>query len=306
LFTLSKELLTLNGHRDLYFDETVRGLVAASKAHGRRPNQHENAVFKNQLCVNAVLRGRGRYTDRAGKSYELKSGTLFHRFPGVLHSTWYDPESDYAEFFITFDALTGRQLMQVGMIAGEGSPVMSAACDPVAIEDYKRLVKRIKMPENEFSSRNALLEAVALINRMYDCARSNRQLPFWEKVIEDACGLLSHDLEERVRPEEFAERLGVSYAAFRKHFTEATGYSPADYRIRRRLEASQHDLMHISVKEVAMKFGYFDLFAYSTQFKQFVGISPREFQRRMQDSFVLKPLIARRVFTAETRRRRDA
>ena len=293
-YAITKELLGPEGSRNIRIDDTPRSLVAMAKAYGRKPNRHENVAFK-QFCINFVLRGRGRYTDAAGRNYELAPGTLFHRFPGVVHTTWYDPDSDYAEFFVVFDSLTGRQLANLGLLASDDQPLLTVGYDPVVLEEFKHLVKRINLPEHECRSRTMLLETAEFINGLYDRARSNRVLSYWEKIIEDACALLEFNLEEIIRAESIAEQLGVSYAAFRKHFKHATGYAPNDYRIRRRLEASQHSLIHTSVKETARKYGYFDAFAYSTQFKRYIGMSPREFQRQMQHSFVPKTLAPRRA-----------
>src|SRR5437870_4439594 len=82
--------------RILRIDSHWRFAVAQCKAHGARPDQHENAVMAG-LGANYVLRGRGRYTDWEGRTYPLHPGTFFQRLPGKHHSTWFDPQSDYAE-----------------------------------------------------------------------------------------------------------------------------------------------------------------------------------------------------------------
>ena len=286
-FSFQNALFERTASRYLRIDDTLRTLVIGGKCHGRRPDLHSKVAY-NFLALNFVLRGRGRYTTGEGREIELVPGTLFHRLPGVKHSTWYDPESDYAEFFIVYDPNTGDQLMRLGVISEE--PVENVGVDPVILEEFKELFKRARLPESHFPTRNALIESVALINRLYDRARSHRVVDFWTKAIEDACALLEHNLDEPMRGQKVAEELGVSYAALRKHFKQATGYAPTDYRIRRRLEATQHALMSASVKATAREYGYCDSFAFSRQFKAYVGISPREFQRRMQESLVLIPL----------------
>ncbi len=132
---------------------------------------------------------------------------------------------------------------------------------------------------------------VAWINDLYDRAHRNRVLDPWAKAIEDACLLLEHNFEARAPTERIAARLGVSYAAFRKRFKDATGHSPADYRIRRRLESAQHSLMGGSVSATAKTLGYGDAYTFSAQFKKFVGLSPRAFRRSRRERLVLVPLV---------------
>jgi len=283
-FTLPPAFFSESGSRRLRIDAGIRSLVASAKAHGPRPMQHTKAHFKS-LGINLVLRGRGRYVEASGQAHELLPGWLFHRYPGIMHTTWFDPESDYAECFVVFDGDTGAQLLKTGLIAA--SPLVNVGVDPVVLEEFKHLVKRIRMPEPELPSPKLMLEALAFINDLYDRARRNRVQSFWEHVVEDACLLLEHNLDERVPTEAVARQLGVSYAAFRKHFKSATGYAPADYRIRRRLESAQQALTEHSVMATAAMFGYVDAYAFSAQFKAFLGMSPRAFQRRLPLQVVL-------------------
>jgi AraC family transcriptional regulator of arabinose operon len=285
-FDLPATFFSESGSRRLRIDAGNRSLVAIPRAHGHRPLQHPDARFKT-LGINLVLRGRGRYVEPTGKVHELVPGWLFHRYPGIVHSTWFDPESDYAECFVVFDGDTGAQLVKTGLISA--SPLVHVGVDPVVLEEFKHLVKRVRLPETELPSAKLMLEALAFINELYDRARRNRELTVWERVVEDACLLLEHNLDERVPTEAVARQLGVSYAAFRKHFKNATGYAPADYRIRRRLESAQQALAEHSVMATAAMFGYGDAYAFSAQFKAFLGMSPRAFQRRLQHQVLVAP-----------------
>ena len=280
-FVLNNRFFEQSGGRDLHLDDSRRGVNAGAKAHGVRPNRHENIV-PAFLGVNFVLRGTGRYTDATGKTVPLSPGMLFHRYPGVMHSTWFDPVSDYAEFFVCIDAFTGNQLLKLGLIVAQ--PVVNVGIDPVILDEFKHLVKQIRLHEFQVPSRDLLLDAVKFITGLYKRERNTRVLGFWERTIQDACLMLAHNLDERVRLETIAEKLGVSYAAFRKHFTKATGMSPNDYRISHRLDRSQEMLLVASVKECARMLGYCDSFALSTQFKRRFGISPREYQRKQASS----------------------
>jgi AraC-like DNA-binding protein len=272
--------------RNLRFDGVLRGLVLASKETGARRERYEPARWQG-LSVNLVVRGRGRYLEDSGESHELQPGTIFHRYPGVDHTTEFGPQ--FAESFIVFDRYTGPGLITAGIIAT--APVIHVGTDAVVLESFRHLVKRVSMPEAQVPSRIKLLEAIAFIGELYDRARRNRVLGRWERIVEDACLLLDHNLDERFRAEELSAQLGVTYAAFRKHFRDITGYSPIDYRIRRRLESAQQSLLYRSVSGTAKELGYSDPYAFSAQFKAFLGLSPRQFQRRIRRKPGLQPLV---------------
>jgi AraC-like DNA-binding protein len=278
-FTLNKRLLETAGSRDLQIDGTVRGVSANVTSHGARPHRHERVAY-DFLGINVVLRGRGVYIDATGKSFDLVPGTLFHRFPGVTHTTRFDAASDYTEFHIVFDGITGRQLLQLGLVPDNA--VIDVGVDPLVLDEYRHFLKRIRLHEVDLPSRDLLVDAIAFITGLYRRQRDLRALGFWERVIRDGRLMLEHNQDERMRMEDVAAHLGVSYAAFRKNFTKATGVSPNDYRIRKRLESAKFSLAGDSIKQVARSLGYCDSFAFSSQFKRHFGISPREFQRQVR------------------------
>ncbi len=278
-FDLPPGFFAEQGSRDLRIDGSLHRLLFQAKEHGPRCGRMEPSSATS-LGLNIVLRGRGRCEDASGGAHELVPGVLFHRHRSLVRATWFDPASDYAECYLVIDAGTGLALLAAGLLSP--APVVNIGVDAVIIDGFRHLAARARLSESLAPGRALLLEAVAWVNDLYDRARRNRVLDPWEKAIEDACLLLEHNLDERIRAEAIAEQLGVSYAAFRKRFKDATGHAPADYRIRRRLESAQHHLMGGSVAATARLLGYNDPYTFSTQFKKFVGVSPREFRRRQR------------------------
>lgn len=287
-FALPDGFFDERGSRELRLHGRPGVLVASSKRYGRRIPDIDGRRF-GVLGINLVLRGRGRYVEPDGRTHDLLPGTLFQRYPRAPSPTWFDPESDFAECFLVFDEATGTQLIALGLLPS--APVVDVGVDRVIVEEFRHLIKRLRMPESQASSCAVLLEAIAFISGLHERASRNRARDPWDKAVDDACLLLGHNLDERVRIEVIAEQVGVSYAAFRKHFKQATGYSPADYRIRRRLEAAQRALATSSVADIARDLGYGDPYAFSTQFKAFLGMSPRAFLRRSRRPAALVPLI---------------
>src|SRR5262249_44927846 len=157
------------------------------------------------LSLNLVVRGHGRYLEASGQEHALQPGALFHRYPGVEHTTEFG--DGFAETFVVFNGPTGKALMAAGLIAT--TPVIQVGTATVILESLRHLVKRVNLPETQVPSRVKLLEAIAFVGELYDRARRNRVLGHWERVIEDACLLLDHNLDERFRAEELAAQLGV-------------------------------------------------------------------------------------------------
>ena len=75
---------------------------------------------------------------------------------------------------------------------------------------------------------------------------------------------------------------GMSKYHFQRLFTAAYGVSPAVHLSQRRIERAQ-DLLratNLTVTEVCHAVGYSSLGSFSSRFRELVGCSPSEFQRR--------------------------
>jgi len=97
-------------------------------------------------------------------------------------------------------------------------------------------------------------------------------------VIRAARARLSEQLEQRISVANVGRELGVGYHTFRRVFRERTGSSPADYRIRRRIDHACDLLASCNVQEAARQLGYPDPFTFSEQFKKFTGMPPRQYR----------------------------
>ena len=83
-----------------------------------------------------------------------------------------------------------------------------------------------------------------------------------------------------------AQRVGMSYSAFRRSFQKHTGFAPWKYV---RLTNARHRLSatDISLAELAEDLGFSSAFHLSTAFRQEFGMSPRQWKnmRNSEQSF---------------------
>jgi AraC-like DNA-binding protein len=85
--------------------------------------------------------------------------------------------------------------------------------------------------------------------------------------------------------EALAAVAGMSKFHFQRLFTATYGISPAAYVSQRRIERAQ-DLLratNLTVTEVCHAVGFSSLGSFSSRFRELVGCSPSEFQRRYAD-----------------------
>lgn len=87
---------------------------------------------------------------------------------------------------------------------------------------------------------------------------------------------------EELDLEQLAAVAGLSKYYFQRLFTVTYGQSPAAYLSERRIERAQ-DLLratNLTVTEICHLVGFTSLGSFSSRFRQMVGESPSEFQRR--------------------------
>jgi AraC family transcriptional regulator, arabinose operon regulatory protein len=277
-FDLRKTDLTLGGNRGFSIGSggRWRHITAAIKHHGKKPNVHID--FKpNFFAVNFCLRGKGVYKDCDGTEYAIRPGVLFHRLPNRLHTTIFEPESDFVEFFVVLDIDTVAHLHRLGLVSDV--PVLEVGVQQSIVDELEDLIKTLRSTTSEVPSPLAVVRVLAFIQSLYERARQKRLQSYWERIVSDACSMLERNVEERVSMEEIAAKLGVSYTSFRKHFRRITSSSPGDYRVQYRIDRAKDLLTTRSVKQVAAELGYCDPFTFSAQFKTVTGVSPRQFQK---------------------------
>ncbi|MFW5829560.1 MAG: helix-turn-helix domain-containing protein [Planctomycetota bacterium] len=101
------------------------------------------------------------------------------------------------------------------------------------------------------------------------------------RAIEEACVRLADEDARTLSMPQLAAAVGLGYSTFRTRFKAHTGLSPAAYRIRLLMNTAQHLLSSTrdDCSDIAKQLGYPDLYSFSSQFKQVVGVSPSQWRR---------------------------
>jgi len=79
-----------------------------------------------------------------------------------------------------------------------------------------------------------------------------------------------------------ARRAGLSQAHFSRVFHVITGQSPRDFLMQTRLMKARHLLTgtELSINEISSRLGYADIFFFSRQFKEKIGVSPSAYRKK--------------------------
>jgi AraC-like DNA-binding protein len=226
-----------------------------------------------------VLRGNGVYVDEEkNKEYKISEGHIFQRLVGSPHSLIIDPESNWLECFVALDSLTAQRMNDFGII-NFSTPCFFYDSAFTLIENFWDLKTELKKTAS-ISLYTAYKKAEKILSNIFHTynTKESSQLP---DFIKNGCKILESNLNSRLTIPEIVEQIPVSYETFRKTFIKTMKISPANYRIRCRINTACGMLKSPknSVKKIAYLLGYPSPYAFSAQFKNYMGITPSEFAK---------------------------
>lgn len=230
-------------------------------------------------ALSYVISGQGRYENHEdGQIYELKSGSVFSRFPDIKHTTTICPDEEWIEFYISCGPKMSHTLEVCGTLPVD--PVCSfLGSSKIWLDAFVELsVMSQKLSENQIQA--FMLRCITLIENIFTTIRSINSGED-EEMIQTACFELSRCFGEHVSIQSLCRQHGWNYDFFRKQFKKHIGLSPAKFRICRRIDAAKELLIthgDMKLADCAEKLGYCSVYDFSAQFKKITGTSPGQFR----------------------------
>ena len=231
-----------------------------------------------------VWAGQG-WIEWENQRHELTPGSLICLYPGRAYRARHDVARRLGVSFVHFDFVShgGR----VVKLAPSGRPPAVAR---VADADFfERLMKQIVVLHQMNGHAgyreavNYLRGALAGLQRAVD----DPPLHGTRKAHHDAIWTVARHIRENPGElfsiEALAESAGYSVDHFTRLFREIVGLTPKEFCIRARLQRAQLMLREsaMNVEQIADALGYADVFFFSRQFKQRLGMSPTRWRGQM-------------------------
>lgn len=224
-----------------------------------------------------ILRGSGTFHDHLGRRHRVQAGDFLQLAPVLPHSVVQDPDGQWIEAWLTLAPDFAQSLVHIGMLNLEKT-VQTPGLHHHLIAEFEHMQDEMRRVD-AFSGARATIAAQNLLVKMVSLAAAAAPRDSNQQMVEELCQLLSQDLDDRLDLPDLAARFPLSYERLRKVFKQRTGFSLADYRIRRRVERAQALLEHqqLPIKQVAHMLGYPDPFTFSRQFRKFTGRAPSSY-----------------------------
>ncbi|MFG0247336.1 MAG: helix-turn-helix domain-containing protein [Phycisphaeraceae bacterium JB051] len=226
-----------------------------------------------------MVEGRATYVDDDHKAIPIKAGDVWQRLPNVVHSVFCHEPCMWHHVAVPAAVIP---LLEVAGIDTIKPIVFHIGKHPQIIRRYEQVRRRLHDgPQSQLPY--SMMAMQQLMIDMHQLAKSagKDEEDHW---LDRARQLLGQNLDQRIATENIADHLGMTYASFRKKFTQATGTSPGQYRIRLRLQQAQEQLAgsHLSIADIAQNLGYPDVYSFNTQFARHMGLPPGQYRKQWQ------------------------
>ena len=246
-----------------------------ASAHPRVMHAHDDLVE-----VVLVRGGESRYFV-GGTPYNARRGDLFIFNSRVVHDEPSGPEQPVATSSLALGGLSVPGLRENALIPEDASPVCR-----LSEQQARRLERLYDVLYDELTAGNDdgahhLLMAVLTLVEQFRAALAEGGAADANALARRIKDYIDRHFAEEFSLQQMADALHVSPYYLSHVCKEATGYSPLQYVLRRRIGEAQTLLIttDLPVTRIAAQVGYDNPSHFNAQFAKAVGMAPRTFRR---------------------------
>lgn len=213
--------------------------------------------------------------------WEMRGRWMWPCMPGpwVRFHDW-PRGSPWEHRYIAFTGPLVTRWASDGLLLARPEPVSAADARGLAPR-FDELIASATQPGRWARLRGINLLERILLDRAETRDAQTPQRPRWLDAVTTAISRFNADEPDYAA---LARAHGLSLTTLRRHFRALTGSSLHEYRLDARAAAARQLLgdTDLPLKQIADELGYRDVFFFSRQFKQRVGVAPGEYRRSRQ------------------------
>lgn len=251
---------------------------------GDHPEGHlfstEMGRVLKEVQILYISKGSGWFISAHQPRTKLQAGDAVVLYPDEWHSYAPDPAVGWSEAWIGFSGIFSSKLIDK-FFPDRSHPIHHIGVSGSLLDIYE---KAYDVAEKQLPAyQQQLMGYVGLIiTTVY--ARS-QQLPFLGNPdmnnINLAIRYMRQHINANIRMEDVAAQVGLGYSKFRKVFKDYTGFAPAQYFLRLKMERAKDYLLStdFSCKEITYRLGFDSASHFNKMFRLYEGVTPTQFRK---------------------------
>ncbi|MBB3109837.1 AraC-like DNA-binding protein [Paenibacillus phyllosphaerae] len=261
--------------------------------HGRPLPKHQvGPAVHNYYLVHTILSGRGTYQTN-NQTYTLGAGDTFVIFPETLFTYTSDEHDPWTYRWVAFRGDSADSwIQQLGF--SPAHPFVQLTKTSFIKRLYQQMEQTLKQQSNVELADLEVSGLLRLLLKELGEANADKLTlpaassePDIDRQIKQAIRWMSLQYADQISIESLSRTLGYHRTHLSKMFKQATGYSPAQFLLRVRMERARELLdsqPHLLIDQVASSVGYNDALHFSRQFHKLVGCSPTAYRHRQRET----------------------
>ncbi|WP_113672813.1 AraC family transcriptional regulator [Vallitalea guaymasensis] len=216
--------------------------------------------------------------------YKINKGEVIIIDPDISHEIYYSDKVYHEVFWVNFTGYGVTDvLQQLNLICEKIYYVEDC---PVIDNLFMKIIKELQIKSKSYIiiCSGYLVELLTSISRCKKNCHGNTHAS--ESELHKIMNYLNESYHHQHTIEELANKCNLSPYYFIRKFKKVSGYSPQKYLLRIRMENAKKMLVesNLNIGDIGTMVGFKNALYFSKAFKEFVGISPSQFRKILQDT----------------------
>lgn len=228
-----------------------------------------------------IMKGEGWFVSNHQSRTRLSAGDVVILYPGEWHNYAPDTQTGWSEAWIGFTGNYAGKLLDKFRLYLK-SPIHHVGMSEVLINAFDS-VCQIAQDQLPAYQQQLMGFVWLIVSTVY--ARE-QQMPYLDNPdqgnINAAIRYMRQHLNRNLAMEDVAKEAGMGYSKFRKMFRDYTGFAPAQYFLRLKMERAKDYLLstNLSCKEISFRLGFDSASYFNKMFRLYQGTTPMSLRGR--------------------------
>jgi AraC-like DNA-binding protein len=215
--------------------------------------------------------------------YKINKGQVIIIDPDISHEIYYSDKISHEVFWVNF---TGYGVFSVLQQLNLISQKIYCVEDYTVIDNlFINIIKELQIKSESYIiiCSSYLIELLTTISRCKKNYHGNTHVS--ESELHKIMNYLNESYNHQHTIEELSNKCNLSPYYFIRKFKKVSGYSPQKYLLKIRMENAKKMLIEsdLTISNIGTMVGFKDALYFSKAFKEFVGLSPSQFRKIMQN-----------------------